>query len=231
MRKRVCTVVFSLFITAFLFLISSSRASAATNVYFSPSSGSVGSEFSVSVVADSGTDEIAGIELDVNYTGPISYVSASRGAVCSSGPATAGSGTVQLTCFYDMDLIPEGAEGLTGPQTVYTLNFNSTGDGTANLSISNLVVGGSTTGTLGTATFSTSTTAQTGTGGLPTAGIFDEFEGRILVGFLIIALGVIVAVMDIRVVNRARYRFAGKLERLSDQGTFDEPTTLSEKIL
>lgn len=203
--------IFTILGVALMLLLYPKASFAATNISFSPSSGSKSGNFSVAVVVDSGTDEIIGVDYVVNYSGPISYVSTTKGSDCGTNTVDASTGTLEILCGFDMGLFIDPANGLTGSRTIATITFATTGSGTANLSFSDVQVGGSTTGTTGTATFTVA--PSTGTGGLPTAGIFDEVEGKILAGIMLIIVAIAISQVNVIYFNRARYKFTSRITK------------------
>lgn len=149
-----------------------SPAQAAANFSLSPATGTYSDDFTVGfyVNVNPTTDEVAGISADIDYTGPITYVSYSDGASnCQVSSLVPSSGRIHVEC---LATFPDGY--VSAPGTIVNLTFNPTGAGTATIQIEIDEVGFvDDKGSVGTATGGTYTLAAGGST-LPDAGLFDS---------------------------------------------------------
>lgn len=164
------------------------KALAATNVSLSPSTGTVGDTLTVSAIVNTGGDAILGVDFDLNFTGPISFVSSSAGNIGCTPYTTLSSGKVNVFCP-----IPPGSEYSGTNGVIGSFTFRATSTGTAVLTITALDVAGS---TAGIATGGVYSVGVEGAGILPQAGIWDNIGVIGGVTFFIIAL--LVAIPEIR---------------------------------
>lgn len=130
----------------------------------------------ISVNVNSGSDNFGGVDVIINFSGNMSYVSAVKNSICSSFTVTPSGNTLDVECFYLGD-----ARTYSG--SIGTLYFKSTGTGSAAVTI--------------TSTDPTVTTIASGaytlaTGALPTAGILDDMNKSLVIGVSMMVLGGIV---------------------------------------
>lgn len=155
---------------------------AAVGLSLTPASGNFTGPFSVGLYANAnpGTDQIAGLSVNINYSGPITYSSYSDGASnCQVTNVEASSGSVHLEC---LATFPEGY--ITEPSTVASLSFVPSASGTATIEIEVVEIG-YITGTLGSVTGG-SYAVHLGT--LPDTGVFSNLA---IAGGLIILAGAV----------------------------------------
>ena len=154
-----------------------------SSVYLSPSSGTIYSDYSViQVKVNSGSDEFVGVDLDLSFTGNVSYVTSTGASRCSSFRVTPGTATINIEC-----ISIEQSEGETYNGTVATLYFKSTGTGSSTFTFTSndpeitSVTGG---------TYTLSTAKNPAGGGLPQSGLFDSTTSVIVLGSVLILFGI-----------------------------------------
>lgn len=192
MKKLLKFIFFLMIVLPF---ISVEQALAATNVSLSPSSGTVGAEFDITVSVNTGTDEINGISLDVTYDGSVSYSSGSSGNLgCTPIIDGDTDGVVSITCF-----IPPG-ETFSGQGTLATLSFTGDSEGSVDFGVTGVDVAGSTEGTIAGASLTVdpdytgagSDDGDTTGGELPETGILSD-NILLISGVVLFILGIGVA--------------------------------------
>lgn len=168
-----------LILTTLLFSFFTSASFATTSVSISPSSGSYAGSFSFNVVLDiSGGEQVSAIDLNINYTGPVEFVTAANGVQNCSPSVNATAGRVNVLCA-GLDYFQSG--------NLVRLTFVATGTGTASFAIEVVDTDASISGTTG-ATYSVTSSGGTGGGGeLPTTAVLDVRSAS--VGTLLLALG------------------------------------------
>jgi LPXTG-motif cell wall-anchored protein len=173
--------VFWLFMVGLLFLAARPVPSqAAVNLSLSPASGSFTGLLSVGlyVNANPATDQIAGISVNINYTGPVNYNAYDDGSDnCDVSIVEPSTGSVHLECLASFD-----PGYISGPSTVATLSFIPTGTGTVTMEVEVVEIG-YITGSLGTVSGGTYTVQP---GSLPDTGLFDS---PVVAGGLILMAG------------------------------------------
>lgn len=181
MKKRVPRKTLGVAVILAVLFFSPSRVDAATSVYLSPASGTVGNTLTVGIGINTGGDAINGIEMTVNYTGPVTYTSSSAGDIgCAPSVQETAPGSLLLLCF-----IAPG-QTHTGTGTVGSLTFTASTSGTVSITLADVDVAGSTAGT------ATGGTYTVGVAGLPETGIFSDypvvFLGAcvLIIGFLMV---------------------------------------------
>jgi LPXTG-motif cell wall-anchored protein len=191
MRKLLKFTVLVLMIFPLLFV---GETFAATDVSLSPSSGTVGYEFDVAVLVGTGSDEINGIALDVNYDGPVEF-SSGVGGNLGCEPVVNGDTdeVVAITCF-----ITPG-DTFSGDGTLATLSFTASAAGTIDFTVTNIDIAGSSTGTASGASLTIDLDYEGGTGDteneeeeLPSTGIISD-NILLIGGAVLFVLGVVVA--------------------------------------
>lgn len=189
--------VFGIVATILLFqMLSASSAFAASNLSLSPASSSetVNTNFQVSLNINTNLDNATGVEVRVNFTGSTQYISGSAGSFSNCIPTfTPHTGYVEVVC-----IPPIQNPYMTGSGTVAVLTFKGSAAGSSTMTISNVTVGGSATGTLTGAsyTFTAATSVNNGnvgeTGNLPVTAISDTTfvvsVGLILIGIAVLGL-------------------------------------------
>lgn len=160
--SRICTI---LILGALLFSSLTTSADAAT-LSISPSSGSYSGSFSFDVVINLASGEqMAAVDLNINYTGPVEFVTATSGAQNCTPSVSAQSGRVNVLCA-SLDYFQTGS--------VVRLTFVANGSGTANFSVEVVDSDGNITGSTGAAYTVNGTGGQGGGGGnLPNTALLD----------------------------------------------------------
>ena len=186
------------FLLAFLMLpFVSSKTFAAityTSVTLSPSTGTIWSDnTALSVYVNSGTSNFAGVDLDLDFTGSVDYVSSTGASVCNSSfLVTEGTGNINIECL--------SSQGATYSGVIATLYFKSTAAGTSVFTFTNndssITI---TTLTGGTYTVSTSS-HPCGAGAsasctdpstiVPQTGLFDNSRNAIIFGVFLLIVGI-----------------------------------------
>ena len=164
------------------------QALAAVNIALSPSTGSVGDTLTVSAVVNTGGEAILGVDFNLNFTGPVSFVSSTAGNIGCTPLTTLSSGKINVLC-----LIPPGS-GYTGSNGVVgSFTFRATSSGTSVLTITDFDPGPV---TVGVSTGGVYSVGVAGGGTLPQAGILDH-KGAI-VGITLFVIALFVAVPEVR---------------------------------
>ena len=112
-----------------------SKASSEIAVELSPSGGTIPDEgFDIDLIVNTHGESIDGIDVTLEFTGPIDYANFSQGTIpnCSVTDIRQDASTVSLTCFI------QGAQPeYTGTDGVFaTVNFRSTENGAATITVS-----------------------------------------------------------------------------------------------
>ncbi len=170
---------------------------AATTTSLAPSSGTHSSDFTINLNVETTDPVSGGIDVNINYSGPIDYVSASEiGDDCFSFSANeVDSSTVRIICM---------SSELTGNTDIASITFRPTGEGTATISVEhNSGSGGYGTGTGGGTytitsessstpssnnTNDTNTTNTTSNSSLPQAALQKHKSIIIGISFIIVAI-------------------------------------------
>ena len=184
---------FTVFVLCILSVLPIGMVSAAITASISPSSGTVGKNFSISVNINTGGAEINGVDLDVTYDGDVSFVSGTAGNLgCTPTVQDDVDEVVGLPCF-----IPPG-DTFSGSGRLATLNFTASSDGQVVFDIENFDAGGGE----GSVSGATLTVDMDYTGGsdagngddesLPETGFFTDNIFLIL-GGLFLVVGIVVA--------------------------------------
>lgn len=165
-----------------------------TSIALSPSTGTIYADYTaLSLTVNSGTDEFYGVDVNIAFTGDVTYMETTGASRCSSFVATEGSGTLNVEC-----LSTAHAAGETYNGVVATLYFKSSGTGTSTFTFSSTDPN-ITTKTGGTYTLSAEDNPVPRDGGaggaggdetLPDSGIFDDTRGIVGIGILLMAFGI-----------------------------------------
>lgn len=177
---------------------------AAVNLSMSPSTGTYSNAFTVGlyVSATPPTDQVAGISVNLNYSGPITYSSYSDGSSnCEIMVVNPSSGSIHIECLASL---PEGY--ITAPGTIGNFTFIPTGTGTGSVQIDVDEIG-FVAGTLGTVTGGTYMITSSGTT-LPNAGIIDN---PAIAAIFIVSAGLISFILTR---NRIHYLLYGRHSRV-----------------
>lgn len=188
-------VTFSIMGFSGLFLPSTTYAS--TTASISPATGTYNSDFTLSILINTGGDTINGVDTTVTYSGNATYISGTTGNLGCTPTINASTSSISIIC-----LIPPGND-FSGTGTLVQLTFRPSGTGTFTVTPTYLDVGG-TTGTLsgGTYTITSSTTGTTKTSttgtitSLPETGIIQD-HAKIIGSLLLITSVVVVATIHI----------------------------------
>lgn len=200
LRKRfVVLVILSLVLVPFL---SSPVFADYTSIALSPASGFIYADSTaISVSVNSGSDEFVGVDVNLAFTGAVSYLSATGASRCSSFKVTQGTGTINIEC-----LSTAHEEGQAYNGVVATLYFKSTGTGSSVFTFSSTDPN-ITSKTGGTYTLSTANNPN-GTGGtLPDSGLFDDARSVIVGGTVLILFG-----LFFNQISAVAYSFLGKMK-------------------
>lgn len=172
LQIKIFHTLFSICIFSILGLfIRPASAQAAVNFSLTPATGTYSDNFTVGFYANvnPAIDKVAGISIDINYSGPATYASYTDGASnCEVTSITPSTGSIHLEC---LATFPEGH--ITESGTVANLTFKPTGAGTVTIGLSVDEVGFvNETGSVGTVTGGTYT-MTTGKSILPDTGFWD----------------------------------------------------------
>jgi hypothetical protein len=168
-----------------LFFVKGAYALTYDSISLSPSSGTIGTESTaIQLMVDSGTDDFAGYDLTLSFTGTIDYISATPGDVCDSIDIIENVDSIRISCLSFL--------GDTYNGSTFTLYFKATDNGSSTFSIINVdssvtitsLTGGTYTLSTGTTDDPTDPPSET----LPASGIFDEYP-TITIGIILIFLG------------------------------------------
>ena len=173
-----------LIVTFFLILIPVGNVFANySSISLSPSGGQIKDQYlSVDVNVNSGSDEFIGIDANIAYTGPLSFVEGTSNK-CGSFQAANNAGVVNIECFY--------FEGGSYNGEVATLRFKITESGNSVFSITSTdPVTDTKTGATYTLSLSSETNDNTE---LPATGIFDDSRVVIAFGFFLLLLSTIIS--------------------------------------
>ena len=193
-----------LIVTFFLILIPVGNIFANySSISLSPSGGQIKDQYlSVDVNVNSGSDEFIGIDANIAYTGPLSFVEGTS-SKCGSFQATNNAGVVNIECFY--------FEGGSYNGEVATLRFKITGSGNSVFSITST---DPETDTKTGATYTLSLSSETNDSDnaeLPATGIFDDSRVEIAFGFFLLLLATIISKVGLKgEVDRRRDNFEKK---------------------
>lgn len=172
------------FVTIFLFAFSLNYSFAEyTSVSLSPSTGTIfGDSTAISVYVNSGSDEFAGVDINLAFTGSVDYLSSSGASRCTSFNVTEGTGTINIEC-----LSLNHEEGETYSGIVATLYFRSTAEGTSTFTFSSVDPA---TSSMTGGTYTLLTTNNPDSTGLPDSGLFDDSRNKIIIGFVLLLTGI-----------------------------------------
>lgn len=186
LRKTVLYVAFVALILPLMHTDSNAQVLTLTSATVSPATGNIYSDSTaISIYVNSGTDEFAGVDIDLAYTGSIQYLSGTGAARCSTFTITPGTGTLNILCLSTQHSTGQAYSGV-----IATLYFKSTASsGTASISFTS-VDPNAPVKTGGTYTLTSATNPNTGTGGgLPDSGLFDDSRSLIVMGVVVMLLG------------------------------------------
>lgn len=174
------------FLSVFLFMLFPVNAYADySSVSLSPSSGTIyGDSTGIVLNVNSGSDEYIGIDVNISFTGSVTYLSATE-SKCSSFQVTPGEGTLNVECIFIGD-------GTTYSGPVATMYFKGTAEGSSTFTFTSTDPN-TTSKSGGSYTVTTTSTPSSGgeTGAsLPQTGIFNDSNLIIIGGFLLIFAGV-----------------------------------------
>lgn len=189
LRKNFPLVVL---LVAFLLSISTQLTpvwAAYSSLSLSPSDGKIYSDFTkIDIVVDSGTDEFSSIDLYLDFTGEVEFISGTGAERCSSFVVTEDIESINIECF-SLD----HAEGETYSGVLATLQFKAIGEGTSEFTfgVVDPIVSTRSGGeyTL-SAEANPAAAGETEEEDLPDAGIFDDSRGIIIAGTGLILLGI-----------------------------------------
>ena len=177
-----------------------------TSVTLSPATGTIyGTSTAIGVYVNSGSDEFAGVDINIAFTGSASYLNATGASRCTSFNVTEGTGTINVECLSLNHDPGETYSGLVG-----TLYFKSTAEGTSVFTITSVDPETVTT-TGGTYTLSIST-APTDGEDLPDSGLFDDSLGRIVLGSIFLIIGILCNKIPDR-----EYNLLGKVNEMKER--------------
>lgn len=199
-QKLLSLAVCLTFGLSLLFGSSSLNPVYAGDAYLSPSSGTVTGTFTVTLVS-SGANP-GGVDVNINYSGPISFVSAtaSAGANCFSFRAVENpSGVVGVTCMSDAFT--------SGIINVAVLTFSVTGTGTATLTMTD--EGDNLDNTVGATYITSTSTSNTGGTGstLPNAGF-----GNVSIWFVVFIVAFIPIFFGYKLLTRKKFDKTSEIE-------------------
>ena len=200
LRKRFVVLVISSLVLVPFF--SSPVFADYTSISLSPASGFIyGDSTAISVFVNSGSDEFVGVDVNLAFTGAVSYLSATGASRCSSFKVTQGTGTINIEC---LSTAHEAGETYSG--VVATLYFKSTGTGSSVFTFSSTDPN-ITSKVGGTYTLSTANNPN-GTGGtLPDSGLFDDARSIIVGGIVLMLFG-----LFFNQISAVGYSFLGKVK-------------------
>ena len=169
----------------FLFGLNNTVYAEYLSISLSPDRGTIyGDSTTIQVLVDSGTDEFTGIDIPLQYTGGVEYITANGADRCDSfNLDDSVSGVLTIECVSTSHQSGEAYKGV-----VATLYVKATQEGSSEFTFGT-VSPTVTTSNGGTYTL-TLETAPTETEELPEAGIFDNKTVAIAsLGFLVFSLG------------------------------------------
>lgn len=179
-NKRIFGVILGVFT---FFLVSHYQSLAAyTSISLSPSTGTIYSSSTLLTVnVNSGNDEFIGMDIDIAYTGSVSYVSSTELSSCPNLQVVQGTGKINVTC-----LSSTGAKLNGAAAKIY---FKSAAAGSSVFTITSVdSFLSSTTKTGGTYTLSTETNPASSE--LPDSGIFDNSQNIMIIGSVLVFAGI-----------------------------------------
>jgi hypothetical protein len=112
---------------------------------FNPDNGNQQGSFSVNLALNAGDGELIGIDVRVEYDGPVEFVSGSSGDVSCEPDIIEQDGYVDIVCLFPM------GTPFTGSGVLATLQFNASGSGSIDMNITDM---GDNLDEVGTAAFS-----------------------------------------------------------------------------
>lgn len=173
--KSIKKISYLSFLIGLFFANGTQNANAGATLSLSPSTGTYTGQFQVDVnVAISGGDTIYAFDLNIEYSGPIDFISGTSGdAGCGAVIDEATPGTVSIICLA-LDPISDS--------TIATLTFGRSTTGTANIEIEVIDSDGTIDAVSG-GTYS----MLSGSSGLPSTAINSNY--LIWAGFLMVLLG------------------------------------------
>lgn len=179
--SRVLAIAFFIFIFGFNNTVYAEYLS----ISLSPNSGTIYSDSTtVQVLVDSGSDEFTGIDIPLEYTGGVEYITANGADRCDSfNVDDSVSGVLTIECVSTSHTVGETYDGV-----VATLYLKATEEGSSEFTFGT-VSPTVTTSDGGTYTLSLEETPAEAEE-LPEAGLFDEKTTAIVaLGFLVFSLG------------------------------------------
>ncbi|WKZ30706.1 MAG: hypothetical protein QY318_02560 [Candidatus Dojkabacteria bacterium] len=180
-----------LFVATLLFSFAATPAEAAT-ISISPASGTYAGSFSFNVVIDVASGEqMAAVDLNIAYTGPVEFVTAANGVQNCTPSVNAGSGTVNVLCA-SLDYFQDGA--------IVRLTFVANGSGTANFTVSVADSDGTISSATGASYTVSGSGGQGGGGELPETALIDVKTAG--VGTFLLSVGMASLLLG-HVINRA----------------------------
>ncbi len=200
LRKRFIVLVISSLVLVPFF--SSPVFADYMTISLSPSSGTIYADSTaISIIVNSGTEEFTAIDINLAFTGDVSYMSATAASICGGGfTVTKGTGTINIECFKTISVEKDPYNGV-----IATLYFKSTGTGSSVFSFTS-VDPNTSTKTGGTYTLSTANNPNTG-GTLPDSGLFDDARSIVLGGTVLILFG-----LFFNQISAGAYAFLGKVK-------------------
>lgn len=185
-NKRILGVILGVFT---FFLVSHYQSLAAyTSISLSPSTKTIYStDTLLTVNVNTGNDEFIGMDIDIAYTGSVSYVKANEysSGSCPNLQVTKGTGKINITCI--------SATGGKLNDPIVKLYFKATAAGSSVFTVSSVDPFLSSVKMSG-GTYTLSTESGGGDDGgdsdLPDAGIFDNSQSIMIIGAVLVFAGI-----------------------------------------
>lgn len=195
LKKKLSVFPLALLASMFILPLVSTEvfATTYTSAYIAPSTGTIWSEnTAISIYVNSGSADFAGVDLDLAFTGDVTYVSGSGKDICDNFNITEGTNTLNVTCL-SLDETPYNG-------AIATLYFKATASGTSVFTLTNADTSITIT-TLSGGTYTLSTDEHPcGSGSsasctdpsetVPDTGLFDDSKNTIIFGVFLLILGI-----------------------------------------
>ena len=181
--KKGFSKVLAIAFFTFLFGLNNTVYAEYLSISLSPDSGTIyGDSTTIQILVDSGSDEFTGIDIPLQYTGGVEYITANGADRCDSfNLDDSVSGVLTIECVSTTHQVGETYDGV-----VATLYLKSTQEGSSKFTFGTV----SPTVTTSNGGEYTLTLEATPTGELPEAGLFDNKTIAIAsLGFLVFSLG------------------------------------------
>jgi hypothetical protein len=183
--KKGFSKVLAIAFFTFLFGLNNTVYAEYLSISLSPDSGTIyGDSTTIQVLVDSGADEFTGIDIPLQYTGGVEYITASGADRCDSfNLDDSVSGVLTIECVSTTHQAGETYDGI-----VATLYLKATEEGTSEFTFG--TVSSTVTASDGGTYTLTLESAPTEAEELPEAGIFDNKTVAVgSLGFLVFSLG------------------------------------------